>query len=236
MNRPTLKTPCRGLFVAGTDTGVGKTVVAAALLHGLASRNLRAAGMKPVAAGSVRRRGVWINEDVEALRAAATVDVPREWMNPYCFAPPIAPHIAAAEARIAVRMDRIRQAYARIAARSDVVVVEGVGGVLVPLGPRLSAVDLPDRLQLPVVLVVGLRLGCINHALLSVEALVGRGLRLAGWVGNRIDPEMSRAAQNVDAIRRRMPAPLLGVIPTVPDGDPARVSGALDFDTLLRAF
>lgn len=204
--------PGRGVFIAGTDTGVGKTLIACALLHGLAAQGLKVAGMKPVAAGASRRRGVFYNDDVEQLRAAGNVAAPLEWTNPYCFAPPVAPHLAAREAGEVIRMAVIARNYARLSARADVVVVEGVGGLLVPLGPRLSAAAIPARLDLPVVLVVGLRLGCLNHALLTVEAIQARGLRFAGWIANAIDPAMAWRRQNFQTLCARIPAPLLGEV------------------------
>ncbi|MBY0268711.1 MAG: dethiobiotin synthase [Burkholderiales bacterium] len=224
----------RGVFVAGTDTGVGKTLVACALLRGFAARGLRVAGMKPVAAGAVRRRGVWHNDDVAQLRAAANVGAPLAAVNPYCFAPPVAPHIAAQEARAAIRMSVIEKSYARLGRNADLVVVEGVGGLLVPLGRRLNAVAIPLRLDLPVVLVVGLRLGCLNHALLTVEALQARGIRLAGWIANRIDPAMARAAENLQALRTRIKAPLLGTIRHTQNPQPAAISRMLDIGRLQQ--
>ncbi len=222
----------RGVFIAGTDTGIGKTLIACALLRGLALTGLRTVGMKPVAAGARFRRGVWYNDDVEHLRAAANVDAPRQTINPYCFGPPIAPHIAAREAGIAVRLSVIARNYARLAALSDVVVVEGVGGLLVPLGPRLNAAAIPVRLNLPVVLVVGLRLGCLNHALLTVEAAQARGLQLAGWIANAIDPVMVRRDENLDALRRAIPAPLLGIVKNTAKPDPDRVARTLDISRI----
>jgi dethiobiotin synthetase len=222
----------RGVFVAGTDTGIGKTLIACALLRGLAKAGLRAVGMKPVAAGARRGQGVWYHDDVEQLRAAANVDAPRQTINPYCFAPPIAPHIAAREAGVVVSLSVIARNYARLAVRSDIVVVEGVGGLLVPLGPRLNAAAIPVRLNLPVVLVVGLRLGCLNHALLTVEAVQARGLRLAGWIANSIDPAMSRRAENLDALRRSIPAPLLGIVKNAAKPDADRVARALDISRI----
>lgn len=227
--------PGRGVFIAGTDTGVGKTLIACALLRGLTRYGLRAVGMKPVAAGAVRRRGVWLNDDVEQLRAAAGVDAPRSLINPYCFAPPVAPHIAAREARVAVGLSLIARSYVRLQALSDVVVVEGVGGFLVPLGPRLSAAAIPARLDLPVLLVVGLRLGCLNHALLTVEAIQQRGLRLAGWIANAIDPAMMRRAENLEALRRRVPAPLLGIVKNSRKADADRVAQDLDIKRINAA-
>ena len=220
--------PGRGVFIAGTDTGIGKTLIACALLRGLADAGLRTVGMKPVAAGARFRRGTWYNDDVELLRAAANVDASRQAINPYCFAPAIAPHIAALEAGIAISMSVIARNYARLATLSDIVVVEGVGGLLVPLGPRLSAMTIPQRLNLPVVLVVGLRLGCLNHALLTVEAAQSHGLRLAGWIANAVDPAMARRAENIDALRRRIPAPLLGVVKNTAKPDAGRVARVLD--------
>jgi dethiobiotin synthetase len=194
-----------GLFIAGTDTGVGKTQVAVALLRGLARDGVRAAAMKPVAAGI--DPGAGANPDVLALAAAAGVAAPPDDANPYAFAPPIAPHVAAAQAGVAIDLDRIATAYARLAARAEVVVVEGAGGVLVPLGDRIDMLDVPARLGLPVLLVVGIRLGCLNHALLSALAISARGLRLAGWVANRIDPAMPEPDASIEALDRRLPAP-----------------------------
>ncbi|MGP1609322.1 MAG: dethiobiotin synthase [Burkholderiales bacterium] len=222
----------KGLFIAGTDTGVGKTLIACALLQGFAARGLRVVAMKPVAAGAVRRRGVWHNDDVVQLRAAANVDAPLALVNPYCFAPPIAPHIAAQAAGVTIRMAVIAKNYARLGRNADLVVVEGAGGLLVPLGRRLNAVDIPARLDLPVVLVVGLRLGCLNHALLTVDALQARGLYLAGWVANRIDPAMARVAENLQALRVRIQAPLLGTVRHVHNPQPARVARMLDINLL----
>jgi len=196
----------RGMFVTGTDTGVGKTVVAAALLRALVRDGCRAVGMKPVAAGL--DPGMAVHADVAALIAAGNVAASFADVSPYVFAPPIAPHIAAANAGCAVDLERIADAYARLAAAADAVVVEGAGGVFVPLGRRIDMLDIARRLDLPVLLVVGIRLGCINHALLSAHAIAARGLRLAGWVANRIDPAMPEADANVAALAERLPAPL----------------------------
>ena len=212
-------------FIAGTDTEVGKTYAACALIHALRSRGLAVAAMKPVAAGTDADGR---NDDVERLRAAASVDVPRDWMTPYLFAPPVAPHIAAAEAGQRINLARIGRCYEEIARRADAVVVEGVGGFRVPLNEREDAGDLAAMLGLPVVLVVGLRLGCLNHALLTAEAIDRRGLRLAGWIGNAIDPSMARPEANMDALRARLAAPCLGLLPHDPAGDPQRASSWLN--------
>jgi dethiobiotin synthetase len=194
-----------GVFVAGTDTGVGKTHVATALLRGLARDGVRAAAMKPVAAGL--DPGTAVQADVAALTAAAGVDAPPADVCPYAFAAPIAPHVAAAREGVAIDLARIAAAYGRLAARAEAVVVEGAGGVLVPLGPATDMLDIPARLGLPVLLVVGIRLGCLNHALLSALAISSRGLRLAGWVANRIDPAMAEADASVEVLDRRLAAP-----------------------------
>lgn len=195
----------RGIFVTGTDTGVGKTVVAAMLLRGLAAEGVRAVGMKPIASGIAP--GSAMNGDVEALIAAGNVAAPHADINPYAFAPAIAPHLAAIGAGVAIDVEVIAEAYARLAGRADVVVVEGAGGALAPIADDADMLDIPRRLGLPVLLVVGMRLGCLNHALLSTAAIAARGLRLAGWVANRIDPAMAVADENVASLDARIAAP-----------------------------
>lgn len=197
-------------FIAGTDTEVGKTFSTCALLHVARNSGLRALGMKPIAAGT---DAAGKNDDVEALTAASTVTAPREWINPYLFAPPIAPHIAAQESGCEIRIGTILEAYAKLSPLADCVLVEGVGGFCVPLGETTDAADLAQQLALPVILVVGMRLGCINHALLTQQAIAARGLALAGWIANRIDPDMARFEENLATLETRMQAPLLGIIP-----------------------
>jgi len=220
----------RGVFVTGTDTGVGKSLLSAALLALYAEQGLRAVGMKPVAAGC--EPGA-LNEDVAMLRAASNIEVPVELMNPYSFAPAIAPHIAAQQSGIRIEIGRIADSYAQLAGMSDAVVVEGAGGFLVPLNERQTLADLASALRLPVVLVVGIRLGCLNHALLSAEAIRARGLKLAGWVANRIDPEMHFPEQNIDALAARLGAPLLGQIPfLMPTGNSISAKGFIALPAL----
>ncbi len=202
-----------GLFVTGTDTGVGKTRVATALLRAFARRGLRAVGMKPVAAGCERIDGALVSEDVAALVAASNVDLPVDLINPYRFQPAIAPHLAAELAGETISLQRIRDAYVVLAARADRVVVEAAGGFLVPLNEHQDFGDLARLLELPVLLVVGMRLGCLNHALLTAEAVQHRGLQFAGWVANRLDAQMPAFEQNVHALRERLGVPLLGTIP-----------------------
>ena len=218
------------VFVTGTDTDIGKTRIAAALLHAYAARGLRAIGMKPVAAGCDAQGR---NEDVNALRAASSFSVPREAMCPYLFKPAIAPHIAAAEVGVEIDIAIIEAHYQALRAQADVVVVEGAGGFIIPLNATQTSADLVQRLGLPVVLVVGMRLGCLNHALLTQEAILARGLQLAGWVANRIDPQMSRAEANLATLRERLDAPLLGDIPYQPSCDAAAVAPLLDLAPLL---
>ncbi len=202
-------------FVTGTDTEIGKTFVSCALLHAARQQGLVAVGMKPVAAG-VDAAG--LNEDVEQLCAASSRNLPREWVAPYLFRSAVAPHLAAREENREIRFAPIQEAFTRLQAAADVLVVEGVGGFRVPLGEDGDSADLAVALGLPVIVVAGLRLGCINHVLLTAEAIARRGLHLAGWVANSIDPAMARRQENIDTLSRLLPAPLLGIIPYQPAG------------------
>lgn len=200
----------QGYFVAGTDTEIGKTFSACALLHAARRQGLSALAMKPVAAG-VEADGE--NEDVRQLMAAASVAAPRELVNPCLYTPPVAPHIAAAEAGRPIKAAAIRHALRELKPLADFILVEGVGGWRVPLGEDFDAADLAADLGLPVILVVGMRLGCLSHALLTAESIAARSLPLAGWIANRIDPAMARFEENLAHLQRALPAPLLGVIP-----------------------
>jgi dethiobiotin synthetase len=211
-------------FVTGTDTGVGKTLVSAALLHALASRHARVVGMKPVAAGVVRHAGGWASEDALALRAASTVEVPPELDNPVLLPDPLSPHIAAERAGVRIDIAELVRRYRLLAQRADAVVVEGAGGFLVPLSDSETGADLAQALALPVVLVVGLRLGCLNHAALTAEAIRARGLTLAGWVANRVDPAMSAQGDNIAWLQRRLAAPLLADVPHLATPDPRAIT------------
>jgi dethiobiotin synthetase len=199
-------------FVTGTDTGVGKTYTTCALIHAARRAGLRAVGMKPVAAGAMRVNGCMANEDALRLQAAGSFDPGLETLNPYCLTSPVAPHIAAREEGVRIEAAPIHAALARLRERADCVFVEGAGGFCVPLGPDYDMAMLARELKLPVILVVGMRLGCINHALLTAEAIAARGLPLAGWIANRIDPQMARADENIATLQDRLPAPLLGVL------------------------
>lgn len=204
-------------FVTGTDTGVGKTHIASALVRHFANEGRKVTGMKPVASGcELSEYGIWqgqlVNDDVVALYEASSVKAPLELINPYHFAPAIAPHIAAEQAGEQIDLDLIVRSYHLLAEMAETVIVEGAGGFLVPLNARQTLADLAVRLNLPVILVVGMRLGCINHALLTVEAVKARGLTLAGWIANRIDPDMSVFEENLDSLHKRIDGPCLSVV------------------------
>jgi dethiobiotin synthetase len=223
----------RAFFVTGTDTGVGKTLVCAALLHAFARRGVSAVGMKPIVAGAVEVDGKWLYEDVEALRAASGVVAPDALINQYAFRAPIAPHIAAQREGVTIDVEVIEGTYAKLSALAEATIVEGVGGFKVPLGPHVDTVDLARRLNLPVILVVGMRLGCLNHALLTQAAIDAAGLPLAGWVANTLDVRMPMFDENLAGLNERIAAPLLGVIPSMPQPKPQSVAEVLDLRRLI---
>lgn len=200
-------------FVIGTDTNVGKTYIATALVQHFVQQGLQTVGMKPFASGcTVNPLGELSNADAVALSAASNVSAPLHLTNPYRFMPAIAPHLAAAQAGVDIQLDRITQAYQQLAALAEVVIVEGAGGFLVPISATETLADLAFKLNIPIILVVGIRLGCINHALLTAEAIQTRSLPLAGWIANEIDPDMSLFAENVSSLQQRMAAPCLSVV------------------------
>lgn len=201
-----------GFFVTGTDTGVGKTLISSALIYHFAQRGLRSAGMKPVAAGCEPSSGDMISEDVLQLRMASNVELPLKVVNPYAFEPPLAPHIAAEMAGMRIELDFIQDAFKKAAQAVDILIVEGVGGFRVPLNEAEDTADLARELGLPVMLVVGMRLGCLNHALLTVESIAARGLKLVGWVANDIDSGMIAKKENLESLQKLITAPCLGVV------------------------
>jgi dethiobiotin synthetase len=205
--------PDNGVFITGTDTGIGKTFVSTTLLAALNASGCRAVGMKPVASGCEQTPHGLRNDDAERLIAHSAGALDYDLVNPYALAAPIAPHLAAGDAGRQIRLDPIVAAFAALCTNADRVVVEGVGGWAVPLSPTLMQADLVRALKLPVILVVGLRLGCINHALLSARAIAADGCALIGWIGNGIDPAMARVDGNIATLRARLPAPCLGVLP-----------------------
>ncbi len=226
-----MKRRARGFFVTGTDTAVGKTIVACALLHAFAASGRSVIGMKPVAAG--REDGHF--HDVNALIGASTRHAPEALVNPYAFEPAIAPHIAAARAGVDISVKKIEMAYAALSTMADIVVVEGTGGYLIPLTENKTSADMALALALPVVLVVGMRLGCLNHALLTQRAIAADGLFLAGWVANCFAPGMPALAENIATLEQRLNAPLLGSVPYSPDPDAKAVSLSLSVAPLLQA-
>ena len=209
----------RAYFLTGTDTGVGKTLAACALLHAAAAQGMRTLGMKPVAAGG--------SEDVDALIAASRVAAPRTCVNPYLLREPLAPHIAARHDCVTIDIAHIARCFGELRGLADFIIVEGVGGFRVPLDDSRDSADLAVSLGLPVILVVGLRLGCINHTLLTAEAVRVRGLPLAGWIANQVDATMACVQENIAALRTRLDAPLLGSVPHLATPDAIRVAEML---------
>ena len=227
-------TPWSG-FVTGTDTEIGKTLISSALIHAQAQSGIRVAAMKPIAAGSEWRHGAWHNEDVDTLAAEVNCPLPTELTTPYLLHTPAAPHLAAAQENVVIEPQRILSCYQSVLAQAQAVVVEGVGGFRVPLTADFDTADLAVQLGLPVVMVVGLRLGCISMALLTAEAIVARGLRLAGWVANTVDPTMTMREGNVQTLRERLSAPLLGVVPRLDRPSAAAAAAHLNFKLLTPA-
>jgi dethiobiotin synthetase len=213
----------RAVFVTGTDTGVGKTVVAAALARALAAAGARVAVMKPIASGAERTAGGLRSADALALIEASNVPAPYADVNPYAFEPPISPHIAAEDARIKIDIDTIRAAFGRISASADWVVVEGAGGWLAPISPALSVADLARALGAPVLLVVGLRLGCLNHARLTRLAIDASGAPFAGWAGCGVDASFARRSENLASLAQFLHEEPLAVVPHAPSGAAHRV-------------
>lgn len=222
------------VYVTGTDTGIGKTLASCALLHALRAHGLRAVGMKPVASGCEKIDGEWRNADALALQEAGEGGIAYADINPFALEHPLAPELAARDAGIEVSLPPILAAHARLAAHADALIVEGVGGWAAPLSASLMQADLVRALRVPVLLVVGLRLGCINHALLSARAIAADGAYLAGWIASHVDPEMERVDDNIAMLRARMPAPCWGVLPHVPDADPAQLASRLRIPMLAE--
>lgn len=217
-----------GVFVTGTDTGIGKTLVSASLLAALNAQGTRAVGMKPVASGCEATGAGLRNADALLLLRHSAGAPDYADINPYAFAEPIAPHLAAADAGVAIDLQTLGAVHARLARDAAVVVVEGVGGWMAPLGPQLMQADLVRALRVPVILVVGLRLGCINHALLSARAIRDDGCELLGWIGSHVDPAMLRGTDNIATLRARLLAPCLGVLPFSVEAAPTAMAKHLN--------
>ena len=199
-------------FVTGTDTGVGKTFASVALLHALRARRLRAVGMKPVASGCEHGVDGWQNEDAIALRAASDPVPDYADVNPFALPVATAPQLAARDAGIVVALPPLLEAFARLSASADAVVVEGAGGWLAPMGDGLEQSAMARAVGGQVLLVVGLRLGCLSHARLTARAIEADGCRMVGWIGNRIDPAFDRVDDYLGLLREALPAPCLGVL------------------------
>jgi dethiobiotin synthetase len=224
-----------GFFITGTDTGCGKTEITLGLMAALQARGLRVLGMKPVASGCVQHPEGLRNADAERIQAQGTFAVHYALVNPYAFARPIAPHLAAAEVGISIELDRIRAAHTELTCLADWVLVEGVGGWRVPLGSECFVGDIPRALDLPVILVVGLKLGCLNHALLTAESIQSSGLELTGWIANQVDPDMLALDANLETLRTLIQAPCLGVAPWMAEPDARAIAAWLQPDRLMAA-
>jgi dethiobiotin synthetase len=223
----------QGLFITGTDTGCGKTEITLGLMQALQQRGERVLGMKPIASGAVLSAGGLRNEDARRIQAQCSSDLAYDLVNPFAYEPPIAPHLAAEADGRPINLSQIADIYLSLTGMADRVVVEGVGGWSVPLdGRNASLEDLVLRLELPVVLVVGLRLGCINHALLTEAAIDRCGARLAGWVANQVDAQMASREGNLRTLRERLSAPCLGVVPWLECPSPAAVGEYLNITHL----
>ena len=226
----------QGIFITGTDTGAGKTVVAAGLVRLLAGQGRQVLGLKPIASGAVQTTAGLRNADALALATESSVHVPYAVTNPYCFEPAIAPHLAAAEAGVPVPMTALLRWYQDASADAEFAIVEGAGGWRVPLHPEGFLSDLPEQLGLGVVLVVGLRLGCLNHARLTLEAIERSGrCRFVGWIGCQVDPDFARLAANLDTLTRLLGQPPLAVVPHLAGLEPGRTASYLATPALSRA-
>jgi dethiobiotin synthetase len=214
----------KGLFVTGTDTDCGKTECCLGLMAAWQSRGLKVLGMKPVASGCRDDPAGPRSEDALRLQAQGSAEAPYGLVNPYAFVPPIAPHIAAGRSGTEIELAVVERAYRILASECDLVVIEGVGGWRVPLGPRDFVGDIPKRLDLPVLLVVGLKLGCLSHALLSAESIRAQGCRLAGWIANAVDPAMEAQDENLATLAALMSSPCIGVVPRLAILEPSEVA------------
>jgi dethiobiotin synthetase len=209
----------RSVFIAGTDTGVGKTRVTVSLLRALCGLRVRAMGMKPVATGARSTPAGLRNADAELIAAAGVAPAAYREVNPYCFADAVSPHIAAERVQTHIELACIRAAHEHLRTQAEIVVIEGAGGWLAPISAQHTMADVALTLRASIVLVVGLRLGCLNHALLSAEAILARGGEFAGWIGSAVDPAFEAASENIASLRQRLPGPQLALLPFMPAPD-----------------
>lgn len=203
----------KGFFITGTDTHVGKTVVTAGLVEAFSRRNIKAVGLKPIATGGKKKKQGMRCVDAERIMSSAKIELPYETVNPYCFPPPVSPHIAAAEAGINIEIPTVVNAVKEAAKHADYVVVEGVGGWKVPINDTETIADLAAALKLPIVIVVAIRLGCISHASLTIECVRHHGLDVAGWVANLMDLDLEHVPDVINSVNHAVGAPMLGIIP-----------------------
>lgn len=224
----------RGVFITGTDTGIGKTFCSVGLVEAAIARGVRVGVMKPVAAGATRGADGWRNEDAEQLIAAAGTSLPYDWVNPYCLPEPLSPHLAARAAGVTLDLPTIRSYCERIAFASDWMLVEGAGGWLAPLTDRETIADLARLLDFPVLMVVGMKLGCLNHAQLTWHAIAASGCRRAGWIANGIDPAMLAADANLQTLTERLGEAPLATIPHAATGAARRAALDSAASRLLR--
>lgn len=226
----------RGFFITGTDTDVGKTWVAAGLLRALQAYGYSTAAIKPVACGCISTEQGLRNDDALVLMRQVSVNLPYEVVNPYAYAAPIAPHLAAQAAGQRIDITRIKTQCESVLRQADYVIVEGVGGWKVPLNERETTIDLAAALGLPVIVVVGMRLGCLNHALLCFESITCHGMVLAGWVANAMAPQFREIQENTVALRERVEAPLLGTIPHLAGFDVETIAHSLNVRPMLADY
>lgn len=220
----------KGFFVTGTDTEVGKTLVSSGIIKMFADAEQKVVGMKPIASGALQTAEGLRNTDAQDLMRQANCEVPYDRVNPYCFEPAIAPHIAAHRVSQRIELEKILSAYKALTHSADVVIVEGVGGWMVPIDGRQTMADVAVQIQLPVIMVVAIRLGCINHALLTYQSIKASGLEFKGWVANIMDPNVSMVPELLDSIQIKMQEPLLGLLPPMKDVDADMVSQCLAKD------
>jgi dethiobiotin synthetase len=221
-----------GYFITGTDTGVGKTWMTAALLHALAARGLRVAGLKPLACGGHATSDGWRHEDAELLMQHASVALPYATVNPFLLRDPIAPHIAARQAGLRLSAAALHETCTTVEEEMDCLLIEGVGGWEVPINDNETTAHFARLLGLPVIVVVGIRLGCLNHALLTCDAILRQRLTLGGWIANIIDPDTLEIPENIAALEHRLPAPRLATVPHLPRFDVARIAAHLNTERL----
>lgn len=224
----------KAFFITGTDTNVGKTLIAAGLLIAAKNRGLTTAALKPVAAGCEKTEEGLRNADALLLQSVITQPLVYDQINPYALEAAIAPHIAAQQEKRSLSVDRLSGFCRGVLGSADFTLLEGAGGWRVPINPRETLADLAKNLQLPVIMVVGIRLGCINHALLTFEAIVRDGVPIAGWVANCVDAEMPVLQENIDSLRARLPVPCLGVVPFLVDQSPNLVATYFDETELQK--